>query len=262
MTEMENGEIQNFNNSAEVPASNSNNENLSNNEKTFRQSELNEIVGRARQEAVERYKRETSRSSHENSQHATHPVNSQHRQYNANYVNPEPPANVISQDEIRRLASEEIQRSRDEWNQEAQRSAQEQEAQRIASEFFTKVNAGKSKLQDFDTVMADVDLRAIPYHVQLANMVDNTAEVMYELAKNPAKIGAIQNLIDIDLRAGKSPKLAMAEMRKLSQSIKNNESATNFRSPNEPLSQVRPSNAGTDNRGALTVSDYRRKYKV
>ena len=93
-------------------------------------------------------------------------------------------------------------------------------------------------------------------------MVENTRDVMVELVNNPSKIGTIQNLIDIDLRAGRQPNLALAEMKRLSTALKANSKATQFRPPNDPLSQMQPSNAGTDNKGALTVSDYRRKYKV
>ena len=112
--------------------------------------------------------------------------------------------------------------------------------------------------------MADVDLRSIPYHVQLANMVDNTAEVMYELAKNPSKIGAIQTLIEIDTKAGRHPKLALAEMKRLSESIKVNSKGSKYQPPNEPLSQMRPSNAGTGNQGDRSVRDYKSnpKYRV
>jgi hypothetical protein len=79
------------------------------------------------------------------------------------------------------MAAEEAQRSRNEWIQESHRSAQEQDAQRIASEFFTKVGTGHEGGADgFRKFAIDkgVDLGSIPYHVQLANMVDNTREVM------------------------------------------------------------------------------------
>jgi hypothetical protein len=49
-------------------------------------------------------------------------------------------------------------------------------------------------------------------------------------------------------------------VQRLSQSIKDNESAGKMRHPNEPLSQMRPSNTGTDN-GAMSVKDYRSKYR-
>lgn len=259
MTEMVNGD-QSATNFASVPVTTSPTPSQApvETERTFKQSEVNDLVGRAKSEAVDRYKRESSIASHNvSNQQQQQPYIPQNMQQQY-----QPPAYSASQDEIRRLAAEEAHRLRNEWIQDANRSAQEQDAQRIASEFFTKLESGKGKLDDFDKVLADVDLRSIPYHVQLANMVDNTAEVMYELAKNPSKIGAIQNLIDIDLRAGRQPKLAISEMKRLSQSIKDNEKAVNFKNPNEPLSQMRPSNAGTDNKGVLTASDYKRRYKV
>ncbi len=106
--------------------------------------------------------------------------------------------------------------------------------------------------------MGEVNLGNIPNTVALANNFENTADIMYELSKNPAKIGNIEHLMTID------PKLAMAEMRRLSTSIKNNEQAANYRSPNEPLSQMRPTSAGAEKGGPKTASDYRRNpsYRV
>jgi hypothetical protein len=257
MTEMVNGEGQGSSNFAGVPVTPSSTQSNApaEVERTFKQSEVNDLVGRARNEAVERYRRESSMASHQAPQTPTQPVYQQ--PYQQPYQAPPPQSRTLSEDDYRRVAAEEAQRSRNEWIQESHRNAEEQNAQRIASEFFTKIDAGKGNLQDFDKVMADIDLRSIPYHVQLANMVDNTAEVMYELAKNPSKIGAIQNLIDIDIRAGRQPKLALSEMKRLSDSIKTNQKAANFKSPNEPLSQMRPSNAGTGNQGERSVRDYR-----
>jgi hypothetical protein len=234
-------------------------------ERTFSQSEVNELVGRAKTEAIERHRRETAMSSHQPSQ------NQQQGNvpgYNPQYQPPQPVReqqyNGMSEQEYRRIAAEEAQRSRTEQEQENARRGEEQNAQRIANEFFTKVASGDGGVQAFDKLVSEsgVDLRTIPFHVQLANMVDNTREVMVELLKSPAKIGQLQGLIDIDLRAGRQPRLALAEMKKLSDSIKSNSQAANFKSPNEPLSQMRPSNAGTGNQGALSVSDYRRKYRV
>jgi hypothetical protein len=248
MTEMVNGEGQDSSNFAPVTTTSTPQEALaeSSTERTFKQSEVNDLIGRAKSEALERYKRESSIASHQPQQQQHYQP--QHR----------------SDEDIRRLAAEETQRLRDEWSQESQRNAEVQSAQRMAQEFFTKLEAGKSNLQDFDKVMGEVDLQSIPYHVQLANMVDNTAEVMYELASNPSKIGALQNLIDIDLRAGRQPRLALQEMKRLSESIKTNQKASKYHSPNEPLSQMKPSSAGTGNMGVRTASDYRRdpKYRV
>ncbi len=262
MTEMVNGGGESSSNFAPAPVNTSSAPAQSaptEAERTFRQSEVNDLVGRAKSEAIERYKRETSMSSHNYQPQQQQPIQPHNQQ---SYTPPQQPS--ISQDEVRRLAGEETQRLRNEWIQESHRNAEEQNAQRIASEFFTKVGAGEGGMQAFEKTVQEtgIDLRSIPFHVQLANMVDNTREVMVELLKNPSKIGAIQNLIDIDVRAGRQPNLALAEMKRLSESIKANAQAGNFKSPNDPLSQMRPSNAGTDNKGALSVSDYRRKYRV
>lgn len=201
-------------------------------EKLLKQSEVNDIVGRAKHEAVERFKREQSRQ-----------------------VDPNTETRNISHDDIRRMAAEEASRLRNEWVQEQQRIAGEKDAERIAGEFFTKLGTGKERYQDFDKTIENVDFAAIPNIVQLSNMVDNTADVMYELAKNPSKIATLQQLISI------SPKLAYSEMQRLSSSIKDNANVSNYKSPNDPLSQMKPSNTGTD-AGALTVTSLRSKYRV
>ena len=260
MTEMVNGDVSGQSNFAPAPVSTSPAPSQApSEERTFRQQEVNDIASRRAAEAVERYKRETSIASHQPPQHQP--------QYGNQPQAPSPtalPPGMVSEQEARRIAAEEATRSRNEWIQESHRNAEEQNAQRIASEFFTKVGAGDGGREGFNQIVANagLDLRSIPYHVQLANMVDNTREVMVELLNNPSKIGMIQNLIDIDLRAGRSPNLAMAEMKRLSSSLKENAKATNYRAPNDPLSQMRPSNAGTDNKGALSVGDYKKRYKV
>lgn len=198
-------------------------------EKTFRQSEVNDIVGRAKHEAVERFKRADNAAPQQN--------------------------NVgLSTDEIRRITAEETTRLRDEWQREAYQKAQYQEAEKVANEFLSKLKTGKDKYSDFDNVVGDVDFQYIPHIVQLANSVDNTHDVMYELAKQPTKLANLQQLMAI------SEPLARKEMQRLSQSIKDNEAAAGIKLPNEPLSQLRPSNVGTDN-GAMTVGDYRKKYR-
>jgi hypothetical protein len=214
---------------------------ISTEEKVFKQQEVNEIVGRAKHDAVERYKR----SADVNAQkpQTSQPLHQQHLEH------------ITSEDSIRRMAAEEAQRLRDTWVQEAQRTAHEQEAQRITNDFLTKLEAGKGKYEDYDQVLGDFEFGAIPHVIQLATLVDNTADVMYDLAKNPTKIGSLQQLLQI------SPKLAYSEMQRLSKSLKDNENVGNMRQANPPLSQMKPSNTGTDN-GRMSVSDYRKKYKV
>jgi hypothetical protein len=266
MTDMVNGEGQSFQNStASAPVSTPSSAPSSapsDSERTFRQSEVNDLVGRAKSEAVERYKRDSSMASH-----AYQPPQQQ-QSYQAPQQGYTPPAYQpqpgMTEEQVRRITADEATRSRNEWIQDQRRNAEEQNAQRIASEFFTKVGAGEGGIKEFEKLVSEsgVDLGAIPHHVQLANQVDNTREVMVELMKNPTKIGAIQNLIDIDMRAGRHPTLALAEIKRLSESLKTNQQGAKYQSPKDPLSQLRPSNAGAGNQGPLSVGDYKRKYRV
>ncbi len=260
---MENGDVQGSGNFAPAPVNTPSPapQVAPEGERSFRQSEVNEMIGRAKSEAIERFKRETSQASHANQSNQpqyTPPAQQQ------TYVPQQQTHAVVPEDQMRRLAAEEIQRSRTEWQQESQNKAQEDDAKRIASEFFTKIESGEGGRPAFEKALSEsgLDLRSIPFHVQLSNMVDNTRDVMLELVKNPTKIGTIQNLIDIDLRAGRNPVLALAEMKRLSQSIKDNAQGANYKSPNDPLHQMRPSNAGTDKNGPLEIADYKRRYKV
>lgn len=264
MTELVNGDGQSSSNFAGSPVTPSSTPSPAPvEEKTFKQSEVDKLVGRARQEAVDRFRSEGSMA---NRQQPSQDQQYGQQPYQAPYVPPQPQTqtHTLSETDYRRIAAEESNRSRNEWIQESRRNQEEQSAQRIAQEFFTKVGAGEGGVQGFEKQVADsgLDLRSIPYHVQLANMVDNTREVMVDLLKNPNKIGSIQNLIDIDLRAGRQPNLALAEIKRLSESIKENEKGSRYKSPNEPLSQMRPSTHDTGTTGALSVGDYKRKYRV
>lgn len=204
-------------------------------ERTFKQSEVNEIVGKTRQEAVERYQR---------SQQAQVPATPQAQQ-------------VTSVDDIKKYAAEVLNSERDKWLSQQESQRVEQEAKRIATDFHTKLTTGKDKYSDFDAVTENLDYAAMHEIVGLAAHSASEAipDVMYDLAKNPHKIANLQQL------ARSQPRLAVIEMQRLVQSIRDNEAAAQVRTPNNPLSQMRPSNTGTDT-GAMSVKDYRMKYKV
>jgi hypothetical protein len=101
--------------------------------------------------------------------------------------------------------------------------------------------------------MESLDLSTIPQIVQLANTVENTDDVMYELASNPNKLVTLLNLTNFG-----NGRLAYLETKKLSDSIKQNQTALQQPVPPEPLSQLKPSNVGTDN-GALSIRELRKQ---
>lgn len=219
-------------------------------ERVFRQSEVNEIVKKAKYGAVEDYKRVSS----EQPDYAA-------RKYGETQIPHQStpssqPSGNYNEDHFRKLAAQEAQRLRDEWVQEAKTKAEADNAQRIVQTFWNKLEPGRQKYQDFDKVTSDIEYAQFPNVVQLlAQHSENAHDILYELGKDRIKMGQLEYL------CSKSPRDAIVQVQRLSESLKANEQAQKYKTPNEPLSQLRPTNQGTDN-GVMGVSDYRRKYKV
>jgi hypothetical protein len=210
-------------------------------ERLFKQSELNEIVGRAKHDAVESFKRQ------QQTQYAQQAPQSNQAQSSKS----------LSEDDVKRLTSEELARQRDQWAREAQEKADAEIAQRIVNSYKEKIAPGKEKYEDFEAVTNNVDMRYYPNVVQLlAEYVDNSHDVIYELAKNRTK------LYQLESTCAHNPQDAIYEIKRLSDSIKANESTSQMKHANSPLSQQRPSNTGTDSGNTLSMKDLKRKYKA
>ena len=208
-------------------------------EKMLRQSEVNDLVGSVKAEAaakaVENYKRSQQETA----------------QPQANYN-----SSNLSEDRIRELASQEAQHLRDKWVSDAQSKAEQDAAQRIVKNFHDKMSAGKDKYEDFDKATSDIELHRFPNTVHmLAEQVDNAADVLYELSKNRSKMA------QLEISAREFPQEALYDLKRLSESIKNNESVSGRKSPNAPLNQQRPTNIGTDAGGVLSLRDLKAKYR-
>lgn len=206
-------------------------------ERTFRQEDVNEIVKRAKYDAVESFKRKA----------LTQPEYAEQR-----YGQPVTQSTAgLPETEIRRLAAEEAQRLHENLLGEYKSKSEAEQARQIVEKFYTKVNAGKDKYADFDDVTGDMELRQFPNVVQmLAEHVDNASEVLYELGRNRLKLAQLEALSE------RSPKDAVREAKRLAKSISENEKAESYKQPNAPLSQQRPSNVATES-GPLSASDYR-----
>lgn len=209
-------------------------------EKMLPQSQVNEIVGNARREAAERaveaYKRQNVQAV-------------QQTQEQPNYRN-------VSEEDIKRLTGDEIKRHFTQIEQDAQERANTEAANRIVGMFRDKIVAGKDKFQDFESVTGNVAMQYYPNVVQLlAEHVDNTADVLYHLAKNRDKLYRLESL------SGHNSTDAVYEIKRLSESIKANDEDAQSKYPNAPLSQQRPSNSGTDSGGTLSMVDLKRKYR-
>lgn len=137
--------------------------------------------------------------------------------------------------------------------QQEQQAAYEAEINKLTDTYLQKMGQGKELYEDFDTVTAAFEPQAFPHVVVLASQLDNTADVMYDLSKNPQKLVTIAGL------AERSPQMAKEQLRRLSESIKQNQTAKsqNIDAP-QPLTAIKPSaNAGSDG-GGKTVKDLRK----
>jgi len=212
-------------------------------EKMVPQSQVNEIVGNAKREAAERaieaYKRQQAQQTSSTQQHEP-------RDYRG-----------MSEEDIKRVSGNEIKRHLSEMEQQAQERANIEAANRIVGMFVDKVMAGKDKYEDFESVTGNVAMKCYPNVVQLlAENVDNTADVLYHLAKNRTK------LYELESTCSHNPPDAIYEIKRLSESIKANDQSSQSKNANAPLSQNRPSNTGTDSGGSLSMSDLKRKYRA
>jgi hypothetical protein len=126
---------------------------------------------------------------------------------------------------------------------------------KTAGEFMGKLSGGQELYPDFSEVIEDFNPAAFPQLVILANETDNTAAIIYELAKNPQKLATIAVLAERD------PRAAQSAMNKLSASIKANDEAVaaEKNGANAPLSRLQSSPVGSGS-GALDLEGLKRKY--
>jgi hypothetical protein len=250
MTEMANGLGQNIENvSAQNVSSTPNNtqdaSQAAMDERVFKQSEVNEIVKRAKNDAVETYRRiSTEQPQYAQQKYGEQPSQSQHQS-----------SNSFNEDHYRKIAAEEAKRHLESVRQDALRQNQDELAKRTVQNFFAKTSKGREKYQDFDQVTGDVDLGRFPNVVQLlGEFIENSDDVFYELGKDRIKMANLEHLATI------SPNDAIVQAKRLSQSIKDNNQALQSKQARAPLSPIKPTNYGTDG-DVLSVSDFRKKYR-
>jgi len=202
-------------------------------EKMVAQSEVDTIAGIAREQGIDKGRREAE-MAFKAQQEMTSKVSAQQVAQGS-----------MSEEQVRQMIMQETQKQQQEQLQMAH-------AQQVVSEFVSKMQGGAEKYEDFESTVAALELPKIPEIVKLANSADNTADVMYELGKNPYKVASLLTL------ARTAPHLAQAEMARLSGSIKKNQDVASKVVTREPLSQIKHSTAGADG-GELSVKDLRKQ---
>lgn len=159
----------------------------------------------------------------------------------------------VDRDAILEEAKQAMQAELDERQRKYEEDLYRQQVDAFARTYLEKMQQGPSLYEDFQDITQDISPREFPNAAILAGQMDNTAAVMYELAKNPQKLAYLEDL------AARSKNLAMKEMTKLSQSIKANENAmaNNQKSPS-PLTKIKSSAMAGQDTGKRTVRDLRK----
>lgn len=213
-------------------------------ERTFKQSELNEIIGRVKHDSYQRGRSEREAPVQPQSNYGTQmPQQMQQPQYAPTQPAQQP---VASPEQLRQMIAE-----------ETARMTQQNQYQGLVNSFVGKIESGKKKFDDFDTVVTPLNLPQIPAIWQTAEGFENAADIIYELGKNPEKLGQLMNV-------AYSPELVKRGMQKIADSLKQNESAAGQKNPNPPLSRPTPSNIGIGSGDASTLSaqDWKKILKV
>lgn len=213
-------------------------------EKLVPQHEVNSLVGGAKQRGYEKgYQQALSELQQK-----------QAPQQMGGIAQAQPQMNGFNdENRMRQIAADEHAKAYQAMQQQAIQQAQHAEGTRILNELGAKFNETKSRIPDFDNVVKISDFHQMPEVLHYANMVDNSGDVMYDLAQNPSKMAALRSL---------PPQFAVKEVKRLSDSIKQNQTALTQPQAPAPLGQVNTSNIGVDTSGKPKGAAEWRKYHL
>lgn len=213
-------------------------------EKTLTTSQVNDIVRREKARAAERAVEQERQKMQAQHQAELEKVRAE--------SGGQPAATAgIDTSAIKKEVYEQFMQDLQKHRDEVEREAQERELKSIADQYYLKMGKGSQMFEDFNDVMGDFEPDKFPNAVMLAASMENTPEIMYELANNPSK------LLEIDSLARTAPKLAQKQLERLSKSISQNlEAKNNNVSAPPPLSKIKSSSVGMDS-GKMTLKDFK-----
>lgn len=126
----------------------------------------------------------------------------------------------------------------------------------VVNSFVAKMQAAEQKYPGLEEQLNKLDYSTLAPVVQLANDMENTADIMKELVDNPMKMGNLLSLMYAQ------PALAQKAMADLSHSIKSNQDAkAQEAQARDPMNQIKSSpNAGVD-ASSMSVADFRKMFR-
>jgi glycerol-3-phosphate cytidylyltransferase-like family protein len=211
-------------------------------EKVYTQAEVNRIAGKVRAETSERTKRLLE------------------EEYAVKAGESNKPVSV----DYEKVYEEATKRVKADFEKEHQQQQEQQNAQawgEIVKEYNSKLAAAakSSEHEDFHEVMQDFNHTKYDFVVYGANKHENTADIMYELARDPERAIRLEHLGREDFKAFEKA------MKKFSDSVKTNKEASK-KAQSAPISRVKSdvvtsgaSTTGDDDYLALKQKYYPRK---
>ena len=145
------------------------------------------------------------------------------------------------------------QQVQERFNQEMEKRKLKDHIESVSNSYLSKIEQGKSTYDDFEDVTKDYDPTAFPQLTYLVAGIDNAADVIYDLSRNPLKLAGLDRL------AEKNPRQAQAELLKLSRSIAENRQAKSdedSQSVAAPLDRLQSSRVSGSN-GKMGIRDLR-----
>ena len=112
------------------------------------------------------------------------------------------------------------------------------------------------EFEEFEKKYKALQIERHPELILWSNSLDNTADVIADIADHPTKMANILMLAKSGLQH-----LAQQEFTKLSVSIKANQAAQKQPVANAPLTKVNASNIGSVDDSQLSVADFRKIFR-
>jgi hypothetical protein len=140
---------------------------------------------------------------------------------------------VIPHDEIKKIVAEETAKAIRDAHAEAELNA-------IGSQLKAKIDTAANKYSDFHQKVGSLNFDAMPPNLlKSISMMENSADILYDIANNPYKIPNLYGL------AVAQPNIIDGELKKLSNSIRVNQNQSYY--VNEPLPEINNSSMGANN---------------
>lgn len=191
------------------------------------QAELDELIGREKLKERDKLRREMQ------SQQVKAPVAKPPMEQQEPQMQDESTTQGMDSSQI----DERVEAALQKRQQEIEKAQRENEAQRVADTFFEKFGKGVNKYDGFEDIIADFDASEFPQLVHAVSGFDNVEDIMYELSNDPRKLEKINAWLR------NMPERGLRELKKLSDSIRETNTAVDEYQPTPPpLSQTKPSN--------------------